>query len=105
MVTYSRRSCLIDGHLNGSPLMDVTQASAIYRRPLQSPLQLAGLFDNRPDVDNCFNFYLDYLLECIADPEFPEVIRGDPRARKHYDYAIHKIEIDELARWRYASQM
>ncbi len=70
---------------------------------MRSPLQLAGLFDSRPDVDNCFNFYLDYLLECIADPEFPEIIKGDPRARKHYDYAIHKIEVDELARWRYAS--
>ena len=56
-------------------------------------------------MDNCFNFYLDYLLECIADPDFPKIIRGDPRARKHYDYAIHKIEIDELARWRYICQV
>ena len=52
-------------------------------------------------MDNCFNFYLDYLLECIVDPDFPEILRKDPRARQHYDYAIQKIEIDELARWRY----
>ena len=93
------------GRLHSLPLRDLTRAGAIYRRPLQSPLQLAGLLDDRPDVDNCFDFYLDYLLECIADPEFPEVIRGNPRARKHYDYAIHKVEIDELARWRYASEI
>ena len=74
---------------------------AVCRTPAASPLARAGLFDARPDVDNCFNFYLDYLLECIVDPDFPETVRRDPRARQYYNYAIHKIEIDELARWRY----
>lgn len=62
----------------------------------------AGLY-GRLDVDNAFDNYLDYLLHCIVNPDFPEFIKGDRTARKRFDEAVHKIEIDELARWRYGT--
>ena len=70
------------------------------RRPVHSPLALAGLIGVRPGLDDCFNIYVDYLLESIVEPDFLDLIKDDRKASEHFSYAIHKIEVDELARWR-----
>ncbi|KAK9916753.1 hypothetical protein WJX75_006571 [Coccomyxa subellipsoidea] len=67
---------------------------------ISSPLVGLGLPYQRPELKESFSLYLDYLVYCLADPDYEAKVDADEQQRRAYLPAVKKIEEEELATWR-----
>lgn len=74
--------------------------SVLGRSGVSSPLLGLGLPYQRPELKESFSLYLDYLVYCLADPDYEAKVDADRQQRRAYLPAVKKIEEEELATWR-----